>query len=125
MIEDIPVFKIFRIFQSSWDDYWVLGLSTSFIHGKLSEKFSLNNNFVFRIKWCGEKVTDVVVGLSRAARLLGHVQYFKHYRNLPPLYRDGPNPGENFDLVKNNTLTHFIGEDHFVYTNNVYWKFIE
>ncbi|XP_028172733.1 angiotensin-converting enzyme-like isoform X1 [Ostrinia furnacalis] len=46
----------------------------------------------YKIKWCGEKVTDVVVGLSRAARLLGHVQYFKHYRNLPPLYRDGPNP---------------------------------
>lgn len=47
----------------------------------------------FRIKWCGEKVTDAVVGLSRAARLLGHVQYFKHYKNLPPLFRDGPNPG--------------------------------
>ncbi|XP_050562814.1 angiotensin-converting enzyme isoform X1 [Spodoptera frugiperda] len=46
----------------------------------------------YKIKWCGEKVTDIVVGLSRAARLLGHVQYFKHYRNLPPLYRDGPNP---------------------------------
>ncbi|CAB3250818.1 unnamed protein product [Arctia plantaginis] len=46
----------------------------------------------YKIKWCGEKVTDVVVGLSRAARLLGHVQYFKHYRKLPPLYRDGPNP---------------------------------
>ncbi|XP_059058546.1 angiotensin-converting enzyme-like isoform X2 [Achroia grisella] len=46
----------------------------------------------YKIKWCGEKVTDVVVGLSRAARLLGHVQYFKHYRRLPPLYRDGPNP---------------------------------
>ncbi|XP_049870966.1 angiotensin-converting enzyme-like isoform X2 [Pectinophora gossypiella] len=48
--------------------------------------------FVYRIKWCGEKITDVAVGLSRAARLLGHVQYFKHYRHLPPLYRDGPNP---------------------------------
>ncbi|XP_048000270.1 angiotensin-converting enzyme-like isoform X2 [Leguminivora glycinivorella] len=46
----------------------------------------------YRIKWCGEKITDVAVGLSRAARLLGHVQYFKHYRHLPPLYRDGPNP---------------------------------
>ncbi|KAJ8719075.1 hypothetical protein PYW07_016631 [Mythimna separata] len=46
----------------------------------------------YKIKWCGEKVTDIVVGLSRAARLLGHVQYFKHYRSLPPLYRDGPNP---------------------------------
>ncbi|KAM3966953.1 angiotensin-converting enzyme [Aphomia sociella] len=46
----------------------------------------------YKIKWCGEKVTDVVVGLSRAARLLGHIQYFKHYRHLPPLYRDGPNP---------------------------------
>ncbi|XP_073952268.1 angiotensin-converting enzyme-like [Choristoneura fumiferana] len=46
----------------------------------------------YKIKWCGEKITDVAVGLSRAARLLGHVQYFRHYRNLPPLYRDGPNP---------------------------------
>lgn len=46
----------------------------------------------YKIKWCGERVTDVVVGLSRAARLLGHVQYFKHYKNLSPLYRDGPNP---------------------------------
>ncbi|XP_068623977.1 angiotensin-converting enzyme-like isoform X2 [Battus philenor] len=46
----------------------------------------------YRIKWCGENVTDVTVGLSRAARLLGHVQYFKHYRELQPLYRDGPNP---------------------------------
>ncbi|XP_034828842.1 angiotensin-converting enzyme-like isoform X2 [Maniola hyperantus] len=46
----------------------------------------------YKIKWCGEKVSDVTVGLSRAARLLGHVQYFKHYRNLQPLYRDGPNP---------------------------------
>ncbi|KAL4707267.1 hypothetical protein ACJJTC_019805 [Scirpophaga incertulas] len=46
----------------------------------------------YRIKWCGEKVTDVVISLSRAARLLGHVQYFMHYRHLPPLYRDGPNP---------------------------------
>ncbi|XP_045496355.1 angiotensin-converting enzyme-like [Colias croceus] len=46
----------------------------------------------YKIKWCGEKVTDVTVGLSRAARLLGHVQYFRHYRNLQPLFRDGPNP---------------------------------
>ncbi|XP_030025566.2 angiotensin-converting enzyme isoform X1 [Manduca sexta] len=46
----------------------------------------------YKIKWCGETITDAVVGLSRAARLLGHVQYFKHYRKLPPLYRDGPNP---------------------------------
>ncbi|XP_013173794.1 PREDICTED: angiotensin-converting enzyme-like [Papilio xuthus] len=46
----------------------------------------------YKIKWCGENLTDVSVGLSRAARLLGHVQYFKHYRQLQPLYRDGPNP---------------------------------
>ncbi|XP_045523797.1 angiotensin-converting enzyme-like isoform X2 [Pieris brassicae] len=46
----------------------------------------------YRIKWCGEKLTDPVAGLSRAARLLGHVQYFRHYSNLPPLFRDGPNP---------------------------------
>ncbi|CAH2266095.1 jg11100 [Pararge aegeria aegeria] len=46
----------------------------------------------YKIKWCGEKVSDLTVGLSRAARLLGHVQYFKHYRNLQPLFRDGPNP---------------------------------
>ncbi|XP_072950039.1 angiotensin-converting enzyme-like [Epargyreus clarus] len=46
----------------------------------------------YKIKWCGEKVTDVTVGLSRAARLLSHVQYFKHYSNLPPLFRDGPIP---------------------------------
>ncbi|XP_050349333.1 angiotensin-converting enzyme-like [Nymphalis io] len=46
----------------------------------------------YKIKWCGEKVFDITVELSRAARLLGHIQYFKHYRNLQPLYRDGPNP---------------------------------
>ncbi|XP_050665505.1 angiotensin-converting enzyme-like isoform X1 [Leptidea sinapis] len=46
----------------------------------------------YKIKWCGENITDINVGLSRAARLLGHVQYFKHYRDLPPLFRDGPNP---------------------------------
>ncbi|CAK1544115.1 unnamed protein product [Leptosia nina] len=46
----------------------------------------------YKIKWCGEKVTDVAVGLSRAARLLGHVQYFRHYKHLQPLFRDGPNP---------------------------------
>ncbi|XP_048477838.1 angiotensin-converting enzyme isoform X1 [Plutella xylostella] len=47
----------------------------------------------YKIKWCGGGVSDVVTELSRAARLLGHVQYFKHYRNQPPLYRDGPIPG--------------------------------
>ncbi|CAK1579465.1 unnamed protein product [Parnassius mnemosyne] len=46
----------------------------------------------YKIKWCGENVNDITMGLSRAARLLGHVQYFKHYRELQPLYRDGPNP---------------------------------
>lgn len=46
----------------------------------------------YKIKWCVDKVSDVRIGLSRAARLLGHIQYFKHYRNLQPLYRDGPNP---------------------------------
>lgn len=53
-------------------------------------------------------MTDIVVGLSRAARLLGHVQYFKHYRKLPPLYRDGPNPGENFDLMKKRHINTFL-----------------
>ncbi|XP_004930682.1 angiotensin-converting enzyme isoform X1 [Bombyx mori] len=46
----------------------------------------------YKIKWCGDKITDVEVALSQAARLLGHVQYFKHYKDLSPLYRDGPNP---------------------------------
>lgn len=46
-----------------------------------------------RIQWCGDEITDLVADLSRAARLLGHIQYFRHYRNLPLIYRDGPNPG--------------------------------
>lgn len=56
-----------------------------------------------RIKWCGDKISDVRIGLSRAARLLGHIQYFKHYRNLQPLYRDGPNPGKK--KIDNNNGT--------------------
>ncbi|GBP08098.1 Angiotensin-converting enzyme [Eumeta japonica] len=54
----------------------------------------------YRIRWCDDKVADVNVGLSRAARLLGHIQYFKHYRNLSLIFRDAPNPAK----IKNQLL---------------------
>ncbi|KOB77418.1 Angiotensin-converting enzyme, partial [Operophtera brumata] len=74
----------------------------------------------YMIKWCGEKVTDAVVGLSRAARLLGHIQYFKHYKNLPPLYRDGPSPEhlKTLQLMKVETGTQ-------VTLNHLLWVALE
>uniref|UniRef100_A0A2A4JLZ3 Angiotensin-converting enzyme n=1 Tax=Heliothis virescens TaxID=7102 RepID=A0A2A4JLZ3_HELVI len=72
----------------------------------------------YKIKWCGDKVTDVVVGLSRAARLLGHVQYFKHYRNLPPLYRDGPNPAFH-DAISDIVAVQLTSPEHLMTLNLV------
>ncbi|KAI5644518.1 angiotensin-converting enzyme domain-containing protein [Phthorimaea operculella] len=65
----------------------------------------------YKIKWCGEKISDIAVGLSRAARLLGHIQYFKHYRHLPPLYRDGPNPAFH-DAISDIVAVQLTSPDH-------------
>ncbi|XP_013192369.1 angiotensin-converting enzyme [Amyelois transitella] len=70
----------------------------------------------YKIKWCGEKVTDTMIGLSRAARLLGHVQYFKHYRHLAPLYRDGPNPAFH-DAISDIVAIQLTTPDHLVKLN--------
>ncbi|KAJ0177868.1 hypothetical protein K1T71_006741 [Dendrolimus kikuchii] len=78
-------------FESAKDSYQNIN-ETMATGNCLPSSHDMCDGVNYKIKWCGEKITDLVVGLSRAARLLGHIQYFKHYRNLPPLYRDGPNP---------------------------------
>ncbi|XP_032515650.2 angiotensin-converting enzyme-like isoform X1 [Danaus plexippus] len=78
-------------FESAQDTFQDIKESMSTVNC-LPSSHDMCDGIHYKIKWCGEKISDVTIGLSRAARLLGHVQYFKHYRNLEPLYRDGPNP---------------------------------
>ncbi|CAH2040644.1 unnamed protein product, partial [Iphiclides podalirius] len=78
-------------FESAKDSYQDIK-GTMISSNCLPSSHDMCDGVNYKIKWCGENLTDVAVGLSRAARLLGHVQYFKHYRKLQPLYRDGPNP---------------------------------
>ncbi|XP_046967523.1 angiotensin-converting enzyme-like isoform X1 [Vanessa cardui] len=78
-------------FDSSKDTYQDIKESIPTVNC-LPSSHDMCDGVNYKIKWCGERVYDITVGLSRAARLLGHIQYFKHYRNLQPLYRDGPNP---------------------------------
>ncbi|CAG9787166.1 unnamed protein product [Diatraea saccharalis] len=78
-------------FESSKDSYEDI-TETIATANCLPSSHDMCDGIHYKIKWCGEKITDIVVGLSRAARLLGHIQYFKHYKDLPPLYRDGPSP---------------------------------
>ncbi|XP_023933964.2 angiotensin-converting enzyme isoform X2 [Bicyclus anynana] len=65
---------------------------TSITDNCLPSSHDMCDGVNYKINWCGDKISDVTAALSKAARLLDHVQYFKHYRNLQPLYRDGPNP---------------------------------
>ncbi|CAH2085412.1 unnamed protein product [Euphydryas editha] len=78
-------------FDSSNDTYRDIRETSSTVNC-LPSSHDMCDGVHYKIKWCGEHVHDITVELSRAARLLGHVQYFMHYRNLQPLYRDGPNP---------------------------------
>ncbi|XP_045449170.1 angiotensin-converting enzyme-like [Melitaea cinxia] len=78
-------------FDSSNDTYREIRETTSTANC-LPSSHDMCDGVHYKIKWCGDHVRDITLELSRAARLLGHVQYFMHYRNLQPLYRDGPNP---------------------------------
>ncbi|XP_053605290.1 angiotensin-converting enzyme-like isoform X2 [Plodia interpunctella] len=110
LFEAVDAFHQSIGFESAQDSYKDIR-ETMMTANCLPSSHDMCDGVHYKIKWCGEKVTDIMIGLSRAARLLGHVQYFKHYRHLPPLYRDGPTPAFH-DAVSDIVAIQLTTPDH-------------
>ncbi|XP_041988748.1 angiotensin-converting enzyme-like isoform X2 [Aricia agestis] len=88
LFDVVDDFHISLGFESTIDSYEGVTDTTDCI----SSSHDLCDGVHYRIRWCENNVTDLMEDLTKAGRLMSHIQYFKHYRNLELIFRDGPTP---------------------------------